>query len=33
MEWDYVSQVLPKLNQLWFGRRAVVRIDPLEAAQ
>ena len=33
MEWDYVSQVLPKLNQLWFGRLAVVRIDPLEAAQ
>ena len=31
--WDYVSQVLPKLNQLWFGRLAVVRIDPLEAAQ
>ena len=31
--WDYVSQVLLKHNQLWFGRLAVVRIDPLEAAQ
>jgi hypothetical protein len=31
--WNHVSQILPKLNQLWFGRLAVVRIDPLEAAQ
>lgn len=31
--WDHVSKILPKLNQLWFGRLAVVRIDPIEAAQ
>ena len=24
--WNHVSQILPKLNQLWFGRLAVVRL-------